>query len=296
MTTTEFLTVIAGVSGLTFVVGSMLAMGLSLTMAQILEPLRNIRLVVMVLVANFVLVPALAYGITRLIPLDEPLEIGLIILACVAGAPFLPKEVQMAKGNIALGVGVMFLLMMVTIVYAPLVVPWLLAGAEVSAWELAKSLIVTMVVPLVIGLLVRANAPETADNWGPVANKASGIAVGLLLVVGLGMNVSNIISLIGSYGFLALIVFVVGSLLVGWLMGGRDRDIRTVIGLGTAQRNVAAAVLVATVSFSGTLTLPFILVASIILPLVLLPTARRMGKAVDSESGRLGKSDLEATS
>jgi len=41
-------------------------------------------------------------------------------------------------------------------------------------------------------------------------------------------------------------------------------------------------VLVATVSFSGTLTLPFILVASIILPLVLLPTARRMGKAVDA--------------
>jgi len=223
MTTTEFLTVIAGISGLTLVVGSMLAMGMSLTMAQIIEPLRNMRLVIMVLVANFVLVPLFAYGITRLIPLDEPLEIGLIILACVAGAPFLPKEVQMAKGNIALGVGVMFLLMMVTIVYAPLVIPLLLTGAEVNAWELAKSLIVTMVIPLVIGLLIRKNAPDTAGTWQPVASKASGIAVLLLLVVGLGMNVSNIISLIGSYGFLALIVFVVGSLLIGMLMGGRNR-------------------------------------------------------------------------
>jgi len=278
MTSTEFLTLLTGISGLAFVVGSMLAMGLSLTMSQILEPLRNLRLVVLALLANFVLVPLLAYGITRVLPLDEPLEIGLLILACVAGAPFLPKEVQMAKGSIPLGVGLMFLLMMVTIVYAPIVVPLLLPGAEVDAWSLIKSLVVTMVVPLVIGLLIRSNDQESAEHWAPVASKISGVSVLILLVVGLGMNISNIIDLIGSYGFLALVVFVVGSLLIGLALGGRDRATRSVMGLGTAQRNVAAAVLVATVSFSGTMTLPYILVGSVIFPLVLLPTARWLGK------------------
>jgi hypothetical protein len=53
------------------------------------------------------------------------------------------------------------------------------------------------------------------------------------------------------------------------------------MGLGTAQRNVAVAVLVATVSFSGTMTLPYILVASVILPLILLPTAKRLGRLAD---------------
>ena len=49
----------------------MLAMGMSLTMAQILQPLKNVRLVVLALLANFVLVPLLAYLIIRVIPLDQ---------------------------------------------------------------------------------------------------------------------------------------------------------------------------------------------------------------------------------
>ena len=83
--------------------------------------------------------------------------------------------------------------------------------------------------------------------------------------------------MIGSRGFLALILFVVGSLLIGMLMGGRDPAVRSVLGLGTAQRNVAAAILVTTLNFSGTMTLPFVLVASIVMPLILIPTAKRLG-------------------
>jgi hypothetical protein len=109
-------------------------------------------------------------------------------------------------------------------------------------------------------------------------NKVSGIALLLMLVTGLGLNISNIIDLIGSLGFLALFLFVVGSLLIGFLLGGRDPAVRSVMGLGTAQRNVAAAILVTSLNFPGTTTLPFVLVASIVLPLILIPTARWLGK------------------
>ncbi len=68
MTREAFLSTIAALTGLTFVVASMLATGLSLTVAQILQPLKNARLVILALLANFVLVPLLAYGITRVIP------------------------------------------------------------------------------------------------------------------------------------------------------------------------------------------------------------------------------------
>ena len=91
MTLEQFFSAIAAVSGLTFVVTSMLGTGLSLTVAQILQPLKNARLVVLALLANFVLVPLLAFGITRVIPLDQSLQIGLIVLATTAGAPFLPQ-------------------------------------------------------------------------------------------------------------------------------------------------------------------------------------------------------------
>ena len=108
-------------------------------------------------------------------------------------------------------------------------------------------------------------------------NKVSGVALLIMLVTGLGLNISNIIDLIGSFGFLALILFVVGSLLIGMLMGGRDPAVRSVLGLGTAQRNVAAAILVTSLNFPGTMTLPYVLVASIVLPLILIPTAKRLG-------------------
>ena len=77
--------------------------------AAIIAPLKNARLVGLALLANFVLVPALAYLIALIIPLDQSLKIGLIVLSTAAGAPFLPKLVQGAKGNIAFGVGLMVL-------------------------------------------------------------------------------------------------------------------------------------------------------------------------------------------
>jgi BASS family bile acid:Na+ symporter len=282
MTTAEFFLAIAQLSGLLFIVASMLAMGLGLTLAQIRQPLRDVRLVVLALVANFVLVPALGYLITVVIPMESSLQVGVITLATAAGAPFLPKLVQGARGNLAFGVGLMTLLMVVTVAYMPLVLPMLLPGVSVNPWDIARSLIVLMLIPLILGLLIHAHSPDTAREWQPVMNKISSLALLVLIVVGLGLNVSNILDLIGSMGMLAILVFVAGCLLIGLLLGGRDPAIRNVMGLGTAQRNVAAAILVSAQNFAGTNTLSFVLVAALLLLMILLPMARRMGSRVSA--------------
>ena len=277
MTLTDLVQIIAAMSGLLFVLTSMLAMGLSLTIPMIIQPLKNVSLVVRALLANFILVPALAYLILLVIPMDQSLGTGLIVLACAAGAPFLPKLVQGAKGDVAFGVGLMVMLMVVTIIYLPIVLPLLLSGVEVDPWAIAQSLIVTMLVPLVIGLLIKSHSPDAADHWFPVMNKISSLTVLLLLVAGLGLNASNIVGLIGSGGLLGLLIFIIGALLIGLILGGRDNQVRSVMGLGTAQRNVAAAIVVSTQNFPGSDTLVLVLVAAIFMLLVLLPTARQFG-------------------
>jgi predicted Na+-dependent transporter len=277
MTLKDFLDVIVKIAGLLFVVTSMLAMGLSLTIPMILQPLKNVKLVVLALLANFVLVPLLAYLITLIVPLEQSLKIGLAVLSTAAGAPFLPKLVQGAKGNVAFGVGLMVLLMVVTIIYMPIVLPLFLQGVSVNPWDIAKSLIVLMLVPLAIGLLIKSHSPDTAAEYQPVMAKASSLAILVLLVVGLGLNISNIIDLIGTGGLLALLLFIVGSLVIGIALGGREPGVRSVTGLGTAQRNVSAALVVAAQNFAGTQTLPFVLVSAILLLLILLPTAKRLG-------------------
>ena len=178
----EILAVVAQVSIFTFIITSMLAMGMSLTIKQIIDPLKNVKVVLLALLANFVLVPALAYGLTLVISLPEGLATGLIISGAAAGAPFLPKLVQLAKGNAAFSVGLMTLLMVVTVIYLPLVLPLMLPGASVSPWDIAKSLILMMLLPLAIGLFIKARYEPTADHLQPIFGQVSSVAIMLGLV------------------------------------------------------------------------------------------------------------------
>jgi BASS family bile acid:Na+ symporter len=275
----EILQVIAQLSVLVFVLSSMLAMGLSLTIAQIMAPLRNTRLVILALVANFVLVPVLAYLILLVIPLEQGLATGLIIMACAAGAPFLPKLAQTAKGNIAFSVGLMTLLMVVTVIYLPLVLPLLLQGASVSPWAIAQSLIVMMLLPLGIGLFIKARYETLADSLQPHMSQASTIGILLMLVSMLVLQFSNIVGLIGTGGLVAIIVFLVGAFVIGYFLGGRDPGTKSVLGLGTGQRNLSAAVLVAGQNFSDDPNvLVMVLVAGIVGLVILGGIGGELGK------------------
>jgi len=115
-----------------FVATSLLQAGLALTVAQVRSPLRAPRLVLGALIGNFVLVPAAAMLIARLFQLSDGLSLGLLLVAMSAGAPFLPRLVELARGDAALGVAVMTLLLVTTVAYLPLVLPWYAPGSRSS--------------------------------------------------------------------------------------------------------------------------------------------------------------------
>jgi predicted Na+-dependent transporter len=282
MTLNELLSSVAGISSLLFVVTSMLALSFKLSVQQMTQPLKDIRLVILALLANFVLVPLLALAIIEVFPLDQTLQIGVMLLATAAGSPFIPRLVQGARGNVPYSVGLMFLIMVVSIFYIPVVLPLLLPGVEINPLELAKSLIVTMLIPMVIGILIKSHSPDVADHWEPVMSKISSVSILVVWVVGFGLNLSNILSFIGTSGIGAMALLIVGSLVIGFLLGGRDPGVRTAMGLSTATRNGGAALLVATLNFSGTDTLPFLLVGFVLMILILLPSAKLLGKRAEA--------------
>ena len=281
---TEILTVLAQLSVLVFVIASMFSLGLSLTIKQIIDPLKNTKLVLIALAANFVLVPIVAYLITLIFPLDESVSIGLILLSTAAGAPFLPKLVGAAKGNTAFSVGIMVLLMVVTIIYLPLVLPLLLSGVEVSPWEIAQSLIIMMLIPLAIGLFIKARYEDTANKIQPTFGMASNIALLTLVVLGVVLNFSAMIALVGTFGILAGIIFILISLVIGYFLGGSDSSTKSVMGLGTAQRNISAALVVAGQNFSADV-ITYLLVIAVIGLVVLMPMAGELGKRTKAAEG-----------
>jgi len=273
----EVLETLAMLSVLVFVISSMLSMGLSLTMKQIVDPLKDTKLVVLALVANFVLVPAIAYAIAIALSLDQSHSIGLILLSMAAGAPFLPKLVEVAKGNAPYSVGLMVLLMVVTIVYLPLVLPLVITGVEVNPLDIARSLIIMMLIPLGIGLFIKARYEDAAEKIRPTFASASNIAILVLIVLGVVLNFESMIAMVGSRGLLAVVILVAGALLVGYLLGGKDRGIKSVMTLGTGQRNISAALVVAAQNFDSDV-ITFVLVFGVIGFIVLFPTAGELGK------------------
>lgn len=280
--------VLAQVSGLLFVIASMLAMGLALTIPNIIASVSNVRLMLLALAVNFVVVPALAYGAAELLISDDHpgLKTGLILVGAAAGAPFLPKLVQTARGPLALGVGLMVALMLVTIVYLPLILPLLLPGSvEVDSWQIAKSLIFLMLLPLGAGLFVRARYQELAARVQPVATQVSSMAVAFLMVTLLVVNFDQIIDTFGTGGILAALILLVGAFAAGFLAGGSPEEQRSVLGLGSAQRNISAAVVVAVQNFGDEPEVITMVMVLTVLGLVLLfAGAGELGKRSQARS------------
>lgn len=273
----QVLTALTQVGILLFVVAGMAAMGLHLTLARIVVPLRDARLVVGILVANFVVVPVVAVGAARLLPMDDASAAAVILVGCAAGAPFLPTLAGLAKGDAATAVGVMVLLMVLTVGFAPLVVPLVLEGATVAAGDIASSLVVYMLVPLALGLLVRARYERFAGLAAGALQHASTAGLGVGIVAGLLVTWREVLGSIGSWVFLGTGLVVGVGLLAGWLAGlGRPTSDRQVLALATAQRNVSAALVIAA-SLDGD-AMVRTLVAALVIPIVLIAVAGEVGR------------------
>lgn len=276
--------VIANVGILTFVVASMAALGLSLSVGQIVQPLRNGRLVALALLANFVLTPALAFAIKAVIPMDEGYAIGLILLASAAGAPFLPKLVQVAKGAVAFSVGIMVLLMIVTVVYMPLVLPLLLPGVAVNPLDIASSLVVLMLIPLAIGLFIKSRYSAAADSLQPSLAQISNMGLMLGFVALLALSWRSLLVTIGSGAILAVALLIAGAFLIGWLLAGKERTVRPVLGLATAQRNISAALVVAGGNFDDPKVLVMCMVGALLMLVSLMIISGELGRRVSSDN------------
>ena len=149
---------------LAFLASAMFSVGLDLTARQIVEPLKNRRLVGAALLANVVLVPLLALAIVRLVPMDHALAIGIVVYALAAGTEGGPKFVQLAKGNAGFAVGLLALLLSITVVCMPMALSLAVPDAHVDRGSLLVKLFMAVVVPIGAGLVIRATRAGLADR------------------------------------------------------------------------------------------------------------------------------------
>jgi BASS family bile acid:Na+ symporter len=285
----EFLQAVLGVAVVTFSVCTMAGVGLGHTLRDVFEPMLDGRAVFRALVANFILVPLLAYGVVRALSLEPAYATGLMLVATAAGAPLLIKLTATAGGSVALGASLTLLLLPCTVLYMPLVVPRVVPDARASPAAIALPLLWTMLLPLVAGLIVRARRVALAERLRLGSGRIANLALLVLIVATVGGNASGILRIIDRGAILAPFIVVLGAFAIGWAFGREHRGGHVVLGLGTAQRNVAAAMVVASQGLQEREVVVMVVVASLVELAILFPMAmflaRRSRRRVLTDDG-----------
>jgi BASS family bile acid:Na+ symporter len=170
----------------------------------------------------------------------------------------------------------MVLLVVVTIIILPIALPLLLTGISFTFWDIASGLVFLILIPLAVSLFVRARWESFAATIQPFFTQASSFSLLALLVLMVVLNFSNVVGLLGSGGLLASLILVILSAAGAYLLGSLGGSHKWVQALGAGQRNIAAAMVVATMNF-GSDKVVMVVVYSLITLLVMTPLALELG-------------------
>lgn len=225
-----------------FMVGNLLDMGLRLDMTAALAGLRRVRFLAAILLWGFVLLPALAWGLTRLLPLSPDHATGLILLGMAPSAPFLPPMVDRAKGDLDLAAVALLVTSIAVVIYMPVIAPLITNGLEASPLTIARPLVLFLLLPLIVGIALQKGLPALAKRLHPAVKRVTGIDTLAMLALCLVIYGKGFLLLAGSSVISAqLLFFLVAVAGPAVVSAGLSRREAEVLSLAMVTRNLGAA-------------------------------------------------------
>ncbi len=259
-----------------FIFATIANVGLTQDPLKFLSYRREWRFMIKMVLANFVGAPLMMYLLLQVWPLEPAMMAGLAVFSLCAGAPFLIKLVATSEHDMALGAVTLIVLVLATIAIVPLVLPVLLPSVEVDAGAMAWTLARQLLLPLVVGGAFAHFAPGLARTVQPWVARIGNIA--LYVVIG-GTILGYLPSMmpIVRSGALAIgLVFIVAAFGIGYLAGRGKDHLEDVGALATAQRNTAAAMIIAVNSFEDPQVFVLVTLVNTLGIVILLAIARRL--------------------
>ena len=225
-----------------FIAGNLLDMGLRLNWRDALRGLRNSRFVGLTLLWGFVAGPAVAFAITRILPLDPAYATGLLLIGMVPSAPFLPIIAKQAQGDLGYTAAFMLLCAIGTVAFMPVTVPLMIDGLSVSPSTIAAPLLLFMLLPLGIGMAIRRLDASRAERLQPHVKRAAALAAAVVVVLCVAIYGQALLSLGGTFAVAAQILFfAVMTALPFRFAFGLPHEQAIVLSTGMATRNIGAA-------------------------------------------------------
>lgn len=269
-------------------------LGLSLTLQQILAPLRKVWVLVATVVANSVLAPLIGIGVCHALPLSTESRVGVELAIMAAGGPVGMKAAQFAKrADMAMAVSFTIVLQVLNIVAAPLWAKQIVSGATVDPWTIVKDLLLLVLAPLVIGQILRARYTEHAAGWQAGLEKVSNVALLIAIVVGLAVNWKLLVHSLGTWVLAASLIAVLLIVALGWLAGrvGDSESAITISCLSGMRFTPLGLLVIATVLHNNGAYLIPALICSLVCTVIPLGVGIEWGRA----AGKGGKKQKAPT-
>mgnify|MGYP002625714540 FL=1 len=232
----------------------MFGMGLTLNLQDFKIVFSRPKDVIIGCLAQFTVMPLLAWGLSRIFQLDEALTLGAVLVGCCPGGTASNVITYLAKGDLALSVGMTG----VSTLLAPFLTPlltWALAGksVEVDVVSMFLSILWVVILPIVIGLMVKWFWPKFTEKATDYLPAFSSIAIAFIVAIIIAANADKLLAG-GLIIVLVVMLHNVCGLGVGYLIGrllGLSEPKKRAISIEVGMQNSGLASSLATIHFAA---------------------------------------------
>jgi BASS family bile acid:Na+ symporter len=204
--------------------------------------------------AQFTVMPLLALGLSRLFSLDEALTVGMVLVGCCPGGTASNVITYLAKGDLALSVGMTATSTLLAPVLTPLLV-WLSVGksVDVDVAAMLLSILWVVILPIAAGLVVKRLWPRFSDRATDYLPAVSSLAIALIVLIVISASAHRLL-LGGAVIIVAVALHNLCGLALGWLIGRVMRlpdAKRRAISIEVGMQNSGLASSLATLHFAA---------------------------------------------
>lgn len=232
----------------------MFGMGLTLKLEDFKVVFSRPKDVIIGCLAQFTIMPLLAWLLVRLFSLDEALALGVVLVGCCPGGTASNVIAYLAKGDLALSVGMTG----VSTLFAPLLTPlltWILAGksVDVNVLSMFLSILYVVILPIVVGLFVKWLWPRFTEKSVAYLPAISSLAIAFIVMIIVAANAQKL--LVGGFAIVAVVMLHnLCGLGVGYLIASMLRlspSKRKAISIEVGMQNSGLASSLATIHFAA---------------------------------------------
>ena len=238
----------------------MFALGLGLTGTDFLRVIKQPKDFFVGAISQIILLPVIAFVLVKIWPISPELAIGVMIIAAAPGGVTSNILTSFARGDVALSISLTAIISLLSVITVPFIIVTSLGllGSEnvsqnISLTSMAISMFLIVTVPVIMGMIFRRFASNTAINFEPIAKK---ISVVLFIIVLLGAILAEKDNIVSYFADAGLITFVLNVLMmvvafyVAKLFGTGNAQ-KKCIAIECGLQNGTLAIFVGTTLFGG---------------------------------------------